>query len=64
VGSRRYIRKEDFDAVGIVLEWQAFEHPTYSQLHGTFTPNLSILDLLMNEGPVSREVLLGGTHAD
>lgn len=44
-----YLRKQ-----GIVLEYQEFVHPVYDQLHGDFIAYLSILDLLMNKGPGSK----------
>jgi len=58
-GSRRYVRKEDFQEVSIQLEWQEFAHPVYPQLYGEFVPGLSIVDLLFNCGPQSRAILEG-----
>jgi len=46
-----------FRAAGIRLEYQRFRPPAYPQLWGYFVPGLSILDLVMNCGPESREVL-------
>ena len=44
---------------GIAVEWQDFAHPVYPQLHGEFVPYLSALDLLLNCGPRSGQVLAG-----
>ncbi|MCD6012852.1 MAG: WbqC-like family protein [Flavipsychrobacter sp.] len=53
-GSRRYINEDDFKAAGIELVWQSYEPKPYRQLWvGEFIPNLSIIDLLFNEGPDS-----------
>ncbi len=53
-GSRRYINEDDFKAAGIELVWQSYEPKPYRQLWGgDFIPNLSIIDLLFNEGPES-----------
>jgi hypothetical protein len=53
-GSRRYINEDDFKAAGIELVWQSYEPKPYRQLWGgEFIPNLSIIDLLFNEGPES-----------
>jgi hypothetical protein len=41
------------------LEYHQFSPPSYRQLGTPFIPNLSVLDLLFNEGPGAREVLLG-----
>lgn len=59
-GGRQYLTEEDrklFSDAGIALEYQNFKHPTYKQLYGDFMPNLSIVDLLMNEGPKSLEIM-------
>lgn len=48
-----------FERHGIAVEWQDFAHPVYPQLHGAFVPYLSALDLLLNCGPRSGDVLAG-----
>jgi len=54
---RDYAKVEDFEREGIELEFQDYQHPVYPQLHGEFVPNMSVIDLLMNVGPKSLEVL-------
>jgi WbqC-like protein family len=50
-GSRRYIVEEDFAAANIKLSWQSYTpKPYHQQWGGDFVPNLSIIDLLFNEG--------------
>lgn len=44
---------------GVEVEWQCYRHPTYPQLHGEFAPYLSVLDLVMNVGEKSLDVLTG-----
>ncbi len=46
---------------GVRLQFQEWEAPVYTQVPAGagFIPDLSILDLLFNEGPRSREILLG-----
>ncbi|MDR3044995.1 MAG: WbqC family protein [Desulfovibrio sp.] len=46
-GSRAYLDEALFREQGVRVEWQAFEHPVYPQLHGAFEPGLSALDGLM-----------------
>ncbi len=41
----------------IKTEFQEYIHPIYPQLQKGFTPNLSVIDLLMNCGPKGLEVL-------
>jgi len=38
-----------FDA-GISIEVMQYDYPQYQQLHGSFEPNLSIVNLLLNTG--------------
>src|SRR3972149_2442389 len=54
---RNYANLEHFEREGIEVEFQDYQHPVYPQLHGEFLPNLSVVDLLMNCGPKSLEVL-------
>ena len=57
-GSKRYIDEQLFKNNNIELIWQNYKHPTYKQLYGEFIPYLSILDLLFNEGPKSKDIIL------
>lgn len=45
---RNYIEIEKFRKVGIEVEFQEYNHPTYEQLYGEFIPNMGIVDLVMN----------------
>lgn len=47
-GGRRYMDEGAFEAAGVEVRWQEFEHPTYAQLfpNAGFVPNLSIVDVL------------------
>lgn len=44
---------------GVALELQHWHAPEYAQRHGDFVPDLSVVDLLMNCGPDSLNVLCG-----
>ena len=57
-----YLDADVLNAAGITLELQHWHAPEYSQLHGAFIPDLSILDLLMQRGPESLAVLQRGNR--
>jgi len=59
-GSRSYLDVGLLASHGIDVSWQDFTHPQYPQLHPAlgFQSHLSVLDLLFNCGPESRDVLL------
>lgn len=58
VGSKDYLQEPLFEAEGINVIWQDFNHPVYSQLYGEFIPYLSAIDLLFNCGiEKSREII-------
>jgi hypothetical protein len=42
---------------GITVEWQNYRHPVYRQLHGDFLSHMSVLDLILNCGEGSLEIL-------
>jgi hypothetical protein len=50
-GADRYVDKPRFEASGVRLEMQMFQHPIYRQAYAPFEPNLSALDLLLMQGP-------------
>ena len=56
-GSKKYIKEEDFNRLGINLQWQNYECKEYNQLFGDFIPYLSVVDLLFNHGKKSGEVI-------
>jgi hypothetical protein len=54
--AKSYLRTADFEASGIQVEWFDYSgYPEYPQLWGSFTHEVTILDLLFNCGPLSRE---------
>lgn len=53
-----YADVDSFRRAGIEPVFQEYHHPNYRQLHGPFEPFLSVVDLLFNHGPDSREILL------
>lgn len=59
--AKSYLDLGSFERAGVQVEWQSYQHPTYSQLHGEFIPFLSALDLALNEGPKSSSILEGTT---
>jgi hypothetical protein len=49
--AKAYLQSEEFDRTGIQLEWMDYkDYPEYSQLHPPFDHNVSIIDLIFNEG--------------
>jgi hypothetical protein len=45
-GGHNYINTKRFDEEGIKIVFQDYQHPSYTQLHGEFAPNLSVVDYL------------------
>lgn len=56
-GSCRYLDIEQFNKAGIEVTYQNYMHPVYNQIGQGFIPNLSIIDLLFNEGPRAKKFL-------
>ena len=56
--SKKYLDEEPFTRNGIALEYHHCSPPAYQQLGRSFIPNLSALDLVFNEGPGARDILL------
>ncbi len=56
---KNYIDRKLFAAHGIDLMFQAYLPREYPQLHGTFAPYLSALDLLFNCGPQAKDFIAG-----
>jgi hypothetical protein len=54
---QNYIDQPLFARHHIEVVFQNYTHPVYQQLHGEFIPYLSSLDLLLNQGPQSADIL-------
>lgn len=54
-----YLDPECFERSGIRLRTARWQCPTYAQRYGAFVPDLSIIDLLCNEGPRALARLTG-----
>ena len=58
-GGREYTDEAVLAEHGIELRFDEYEYPRYEQLWGDFEPNLSVLDVLLNCGRASRELVVG-----
>jgi len=54
---RDYLDEQEFEDVGIELEFHDYVHPNYKQNFDGFEPYMSVIDLLFNHGDESLEVL-------
>jgi hypothetical protein len=63
-GSTDYLDVEQMGRAGIGVIWQHFVHPQYPQryLESGFQSHLGFLDLVLNCGAASRDVLFERTH--
>lgn len=55
--AEKYLDREKFSTCGIKLVFAPFHPPVYPQLWGDFRYNLSALDLLLNYGPKSLDII-------
>jgi len=60
-GARHYLDHEAFEAAGVQVEYLDYQKRAYPQLHGPFTPYVSVLDLIANVGRAGRDVIASGT---
>ncbi len=59
-GAEDFLDKSLFQKEGILIDFQNFQHPSYSQLWGEFVPYLSVIDLIFNEGDKSLSIIKSG----
>lgn len=57
--ARNYIEPEKFAAIGVEIEYMAYDYAPYPQQFGPFVEGASIVDLLFNCGPTSIEFITG-----
>lgn len=58
-GGHNYLDTTPFESSRIRVEYQDYRHPEYSQLFGSFIAHLSVLDLIMNCGDQSLNMIRG-----
>ncbi|WP_256289023.1 WbqC family protein [Halobellus inordinatus] len=58
MGADGYMQHESFKEIGVAVEYQDFEHPTYRQRFDGFEPYMSFVDAVMNVGPKEAIALL------
>jgi hypothetical protein len=56
-GARNYLEHETFEQAGVEVRYMNYRKTPYPQLHGPFTPYVTILDLIANVGPAGREYI-------
>jgi len=57
---RNYLREHLFQDAGITVRYDDYDHPVYSQAHPGFEPYMAAVDLLLNAGRESLDVILKG----
>ena len=60
-GALGYLDHELFEASGIGVSYIDYDLNPYAQLHGDFTPYVSILDAIANVGLRTRDLMTSGT---
>jgi len=55
--ARAYLDTDLFSSENIEVTWHDYSHPQYPQLHGDFIPYLSVVDLILNCGDNSSNIL-------
>jgi hypothetical protein len=56
-GAQRYLDHEAFESAGVLVRYIDYRKTPFAQLHGPFTPFVSALDLVANEGKAGRRVI-------
>jgi len=60
-GARRYLDHDLFERHNVGVDYLEYRKLPYAQLHGEFTPFVSALDLIANEGKAGARVITSGT---
>jgi hypothetical protein len=62
-GSRAYLQQSTaFKESQIDVEYFSFHHPVYEQIVSPFTPFMSVIDLMFNEGKNSKNIIKSGIN--
>lgn len=58
VNGHDYLVEKDFLSVGVSIVYQRYRTPEYRQRYGPFVADLSVVDMVFNEGPESASLLM------
>jgi hypothetical protein len=61
LGASKYLDHEQFDNAGVRVEYMNYRMTPYAQLHGDFTPYVTVLDLIANAGKEGQQYIASGT---
>jgi len=59
ISGKEYLEISKFTDAGIEVLFQEFHHPIYKQMYEPFIPCMSVIDLMFNCGPASRDIING-----
>lgn len=59
---KNYADVPSFEQADIKPYFQKYQHPVYDQLHGDFLPFMSAIDLIFNEGPNAKRIIMQGNE--
>jgi hypothetical protein len=61
--AKDYLQVALFQEAGLEVEWVNYDgYAGYQQLHGAFEPNVSVIDLIFNQGPAAKQYLKGFSY--
>jgi hypothetical protein len=63
-GAAGYSNPNTFSDAGVRLMWHRYSHPEYYQKFGSFEPFMSVIDVMFNNGPRSKEIIMKGGAID
>jgi hypothetical protein len=61
LGALNYLAHDEFEKRSIAVRYMQYALRPYPQLHGDFTPYVSIVDAIANVGELTRDLLVSGT---
>lgn len=61
LGALKYLDHERFEERGITVRYMDYQLTPYSQLHGEFTPYVTVLDAIANVGDGARDLVESST---
>jgi hypothetical protein len=61
-GASQYLDHALFERERVLVSYMNYRKHPYPQLHGEFTPFVSVLDLIANQGQSGKDCICSGTR--